>query len=166
MLIHSRAQFSSLCAKLNPILNHEKLILDHKISCDALSKLIIVNKPLLYYGAAFCTGLAGILHLMLIPNSINFINYAIFFLVSGVAQLLWVLPMIKSWGTIWYFVGIAGTAIMVGLTGYVIVSILFDPSTGRGGIIEMAIATEIFQIAYVVVTAIILHRERKLRMVK
>jgi hypothetical protein len=26
---------------------------------------------------------------------------------------------------------------MVGLTGYVIVSILFDPITGRGGIIEM-----------------------------
>ena len=36
---------------------------------------------------------------------------------------------------------------MVGLTGYVIVSILYDPITGRGGIIEMAIATEIFQIS-------------------
>jgi hypothetical protein len=34
---------------------------------------------------------------------------------------------------------------MVGLTGYVIVSILYVPITGRGGIIEMAIATELFQ---------------------
>jgi hypothetical protein len=82
------------------------------------------------------------------------------------AQLFWVLPMIKRWGEIWYFIGIAGTAIMVGLTGYVIVSILYDPLTGRGGIIEMAAATEIFQITYIVLTAIILHKERKLRSVK
>jgi hypothetical protein len=74
--------------------------------------------------------------------------------------------MIKRWGEIWYSIGIAGTAIMVGLTGYVIVSILYDPITGRGGIIEMAIATEIFQITYVVLTVIILHRERRLRLVK
>jgi hypothetical protein len=74
--------------------------------------------------------------------------------------------MIKRWGEIWYSVGIAGTAIMVGLTGYVIVSILYDPITGRGGIIEMAIATEIFQITYVVLTVIILHMERRLRLVK
>jgi hypothetical protein len=134
--------------------------------CDPLSKLIIVNKPLMYYGAAFCTGLAGILHLMLIPNSINFINYATFFLVSGMAQLFWVLPMIKRWGKIWYFIGIAGTTIMVGLTGYVIVSILFDPIAGRGGIIVLAIATELFQISYVVLTATILRWQRKLRMVK
>jgi hypothetical protein len=82
------------------------------------------------------------------------------------AQLFWVLPMIKRWGKIWYSIGIVGTAIMVGLTGYVIVSILYDPITGRGGIIEMAIATEIFQITYVVLTVIILHRERRLRLVK
>ena len=61
---------------------------------------------------------------------------------------------------------IAGTAIMVGLTGYVIVSILYDPITGRGGIIGMAIATEIFQITYVVLTLIILHTERRLRLVE
>jgi hypothetical protein len=103
---------------------------------------------------------------MLIPNSINFINYAIFFLVSGMAQLFWALPMIKRWGEIWYLIGIAGTAIMVGLTGYVIVSILYDPMTGRGGIIEMAIATELFQLTYVVLTTIILYRERKLRIIK
>jgi hypothetical protein len=82
------------------------------------------------------------------------------------AQLFWVLPMMKRWGMIWYFIGIAGTAIMVGLTGYVIVSIYFDPITGRGGIIELAIATEFFQISYVVLTAMILLGERKLNMVK
>jgi hypothetical protein len=67
---------------------------------------------------------------------------------------------------IWYLIGIAGTTIMVGLTGYVIVSILFDPITGQGGIIELAIATELFQITYVVLTVMILLGERKLYMVK
>ena len=61
---------------------------------------------------------------------------------------------------------ISGTAIMVGLTGYVIVSILYDPITGRGGIIEMAIATEISQITYDVLTLIILHTERRIRLVE
>jgi hypothetical protein len=82
------------------------------------------------------------------------------------AQLFWALPMIKRWGEIWYLIGIAGTAIMVGLTGYVIVSILYDPMTGRGGIIEMAIATELFQLTYVVLMTIILYRERKLRIIE
>jgi hypothetical protein len=123
----------------------------------------------LYYGgAAVCTGMAGILHLMLVPNAIsfNFINYAIFFLVSGIAQLFWVLPMIKRWGRIWYAIGIAGTAIMVGLTGYVIISILYNPLTGRGGISEMAIAIEVFQISYVVITVIIISKERRPRMMQ
>jgi hypothetical protein len=123
----------------------------------------------LYYGgAAVCTGMAGILHLMLVPNAIsfNFINYAIFFLVSGIAQLFWVLPMIKRWGRIWYAIGIAGTAIMVGLTGYVIISILYNPLTGRGGISEMAIAIEVFQISYVVITVIIISKERRPRVMQ
>jgi hypothetical protein len=54
------------------------------------------TKSFLYYGAAACTGIAGILHLILVPNGINFnINNAVFFLVAGIAQLFWVLPMIE-----------------------------------------------------------------------
>jgi hypothetical protein len=131
--------------------------------------LITANRSLLYYGAAaVCTGIAGILHLMLIPNAVNFnfINYAIFFVVSGIAQLFWVLPMIKRWGRIWYTIGIAGTVILVGLTGYVIIGILYNPITARGGITEMAIAIEVFQIAYIVITVIIISKERRLRMME
>jgi hypothetical protein len=64
--------------------------------------------------------------------------------VAGIAQLFWVLPMIKRWGRKWYAIGIAGTVILVGLTGYVIISILYNPISGRGGISEMAIAIEVF----------------------
>jgi hypothetical protein len=122
--------------------------------------LITTNKALLYYGAAVCTGIAGILHLVIVPNAINSnINNATLFLVAGIAQIFWVLPMIKRWGKIWYAMGIAGTVVLIGI--WVITRIPDNPITGRGGpISEMAIAVEVFQIAYIVITTMILVRER------
>jgi hypothetical protein len=115
---------------------------------------------LLYYGAAICTGIAGILHLVLVPNAIDSnINNATLFLVGGIAQIFWVLPMIKRWGRIWYAVGIVGTVILIGL--WVITRIPDNPITGRGGPInERAIAVEIFQIAYVAITVLIMVKEK------
>ena len=115
---------------------------------------------MLYYGAAICTGIAGILHLVLVPNAIDSnINNATLFLVGGIAQIFWVLPMIKRWGRIWYAVGIAGTVILIGL--WVITRIPDNPITGRGGPInERAIAVEVFQIAYVAITVFIMAKER------
>jgi len=68
----------------------------------------------LYYAAAATTAIAGILHLILVPNVIGSnVNTAIFFLVAGIAQLFWVVPMIKKWGKIWYYIGIAGTVVLI-----------------------------------------------------
>ena len=129
---------------------------------------MITNRKLLYYEAAACTGIAGILHLILVSNAINSnINNAIFFLVAGIAQLFWVLPMIKRWGRIWYAIGITGTVILIGI--WVITRIPDNPITSRGGpVSEMAIATEVFQIAYIVITAVIIAKERvgKPKMIK
>ena len=67
--------------------------------------------------------------------------------------------MIKRWGRIWYAVGIVGTVILVGL--WVITRIPDNPITGRGGPInERAIAEEVFQIAYVAITVLIMAKER------
>jgi hypothetical protein len=67
--------------------------------------------------------------------------------------------MIKRWGKVWYAVGIAGTVILIGL--WVITRIEDNPITGRGGpISERAIAVEVFQIAYVAITALIMAKER------
>ena len=69
-----------------------------------------MKEALLYYATAGTTAIAGILHLLLVPNIIGFnVNSAIFFLVSGIAQIFWVLPMVKRWGKMWYYIGIAGT---------------------------------------------------------
>jgi hypothetical protein len=115
------------------------------------------NRTLLYLGAAACTGIAGILHLMFVPNSIAAgVQYTVFFLISGLAQLFWVLPMIKRWGRIWNIIGLAGTVVLVGLTGYVVIESIGNPQSTPPGVAEMAIAIEIFQISYVIITAIII----------
>lgn len=119
--------------------------------------MTITKRSLLYLGAAVCTGIAGILHLMLVSSSINsHLEYATFFLVSGVAQIFWVLPMVKKWGRIWYIIGIAGTIVLVGLTGYVIANIVENPESAPPGISEMAVAIEVFQVSYVIMTGIII----------
>jgi hypothetical protein len=118
-----------------------------------------MKEALLYYAAAGTTAIAGILHLLLVPNIISFnVNSAIFFLVSGIAQIFWVLPMVKRWGKMWYYIGIAGTIILIIM--WAITRMPGNPITGRGGpISDMAIAIEVFQIAYVIITAIIIARE-------
>jgi hypothetical protein len=115
----------------------------------------------LYVAAAATTSMAGILHLSLVPNMIGFnINSTIFFLVAGIAQLFWVLSMIKRWGKIWYYIGIAGTIILIIM--WAMTRMPGNPITGRGGPInDMGITIEVFQIAYIVLTAIIIVKESR-----
>jgi hypothetical protein len=114
-----------------------------------------------YYIAAATTAIAGILHLMLVPNIIGRnLNSGIFFIISGVAQIFWVIPMLKRWGKTWYYIGIAGTIILIII--WAITRMPGNPITGRGGpISDMAIAVEIFQVAYIIMTVIIIAKERR-----
>jgi hypothetical protein len=116
---------------------------------------------ILYYAAAATTAIAGILHLILVPNIIGRnLNSGTFFIVSGIAQIFWVIPMLKRWGRTWYFIGIGGTIILIIM--WAITRIPGNSITGRGGpISEMGIAVEIFQIAYIIITAIIILKERR-----
>lgn len=81
------------------------------------NKQASVNSSLLYYfyAAASTTGIAGILHLRIfsmgLDRGINEIG--IFFLVSGVIRLFWVIPMIRHWGGSWYYVGLVGTGVLI-----------------------------------------------------
>ena len=122
----------------------------------------MVKIGLYYYAAAAAaTAIAGILHLALVPNIIGFnMNSAIFFIVAGLAQLFWVVPMIKRWGRIWYYTGIAGNIILIIM--WAMTRVPGNPITGRGGpISEMAVAIEVFQIAYIVLAGIIIAKESK-----
>jgi|SRR5689334_2576113 hypothetical protein len=68
-----------------------------------------------YIVAAATTAIAGILHLIWASSIIGKAPPAIsiFFIVSGLAQVFWALPMIKRWSRKWYYIGLAGTVILV-----------------------------------------------------
>jgi hypothetical protein len=120
---------------------------------------MIMGNGALYYTTAATTALAGILHLILVPDIIGRnLNSGVFFIIAGIAQIFWVIPMLKRWGRIWYYIGIAGTIVLIIM--WVMTRAPGNPITGRAGpISEMAIAIEVFQIAYVMITAIIIKKE-------
>jgi hypothetical protein len=118
----------------------------------------------LYYAAAATTAIAGILHLIQASNVLGFsLNFFIFFIVAGIAQLFWVVPMIRKWGRVWYYVGIGGTIVLIAL--YAITRMPGNPITGRGGPISpMALAIEVFQVAFIGLSiAIIVYEVKRKR---
>lgn len=117
----------------------------------------------LYVAAAATTAIAGVLHLMLGPNNLNSnINQGILFIVGGIAQVFWIIPMIRRWGTPWYAIGIGGTIVFMAL--WIITRMPGNPITGRGGPAgnPIAITIEVFQAAFIgLAAAIIIHEHRK-----
>jgi hypothetical protein len=117
-----------------------------------------------YIAAAATTAIAGILHLIWASSIIGKapLAFSIFFIISGVAQVYWALPMIKQWGRIWYYIGIAGTAVLVIL--YAVTRVPNPLTGGRPAPTnEIGITITIFEVAYIVITAIILVRERRIK---
>ena len=112
------------------------------------------KKNILFYAAAATTGIAGIIHLVMgIPS--NNLNSQILFVVGGIAQIFWVVPMIRKWGPVWYSVGLGGTIIFILI--WVITRIPDNFITGRGGrISDNGILTEVFQVAFVAIVIAIL----------
>jgi hypothetical protein len=115
----------------------------------------------LYYAAAATTAIAGILHLIMVPNILNFNAHgAILFIVGGIAQVFWALPMARKWGRVWYGVGIGGTLVLIGI--WITTRIPGNPITGRGGMVnEMGVAVEAMEWAFVGLAAGIIFYESK-----
>jgi hypothetical protein len=117
----------------------------------------------LYVAAAAATAIAGLLHLMIGPNSLNFnINSGILFIVGGIAQVFWIMPMIRRWGIPWYAIGIVGTIVFMAL--WIITRMPDNPITGRAGPAgdPISITIEVFQAAFIgLAAAIIIYELRK-----
>jgi hypothetical protein len=116
----------------------------------------------LYVAAAAATAIAGLLHLMMGPNSLNFnVNQGILFIVGGIAQVFWIIPMIRRWGMPWYVIGIAGTIVFMAL--WIITRMPDNPITGRAGPAgnPVAITIEVFQAAFIGLAAAIIIYEHK-----
>jgi magnesium-transporting ATPase (P-type) len=122
---------------------------------------MVVQIKALYYAAAATTAIAGILHLIQASNSLGFnLNFVIFFIVTGIAQLFWVVPTIRRWGRPWYYVGIGGTIVLIIL--FAITRMPGNPITGRGfPISPMALAIEVFQAAFIGLSVAIIVYEMK-----
>ena len=127
---------------------------------DLIEKLV-AKINVLYYASAATTAIAGILHLIQASNVLGFsLNFFIFFIVAGIAQLFWVVPIIRRWGRPWYYVGIGGTIVLIIL--FAITRIPDNPITGRGGpIMPMALAIEVSEAAFIGLTAAIIIYESK-----
>jgi hypothetical protein len=117
----------------------------------------------LYIAAAVSTAIAGLLHLMMGPNSLNFnVNQGILFIVGGIAQVFWIIPMIRRWGIPWYAIGIVGTIVFMAL--WIITRMPDNPITGRAGPAgnPIAITIEVFQAVFIgLAAAIIIYEHRK-----
>ena len=95
------------------------------------------NYQYLFLAAAVAIAISGIVHLYMPishPRMLGNMPVATFFLASGIAQLFWVLPMIKRWGRVWYYIGIAGNVGFIVL--YVITRFPGNPINGRGGDVD------------------------------
>jgi hypothetical protein len=125
------------------------------------------NYQYLFIAAAVATAIAGIAHLYMPlshPRMLGNIPIATFFLGSGIAQLFWVIPMIRRWGRIWYYIGIAGNIAFIIL--YVVTRLPGNPVTGRGGDVDAIDMTcELAQVAYIAITAVILAKQRSIKVV-
>ncbi len=86
-------------------------------------------------------------------------NTGIFFLACEIVQLFWVIPMIRRWGRPWYVAGIVGTIALIVLYG---MTRIHNPITSRAlSINYIGIETEVFQIAFIIIAAIIIARETR-----
>jgi hypothetical protein len=61
----------------------------------------LMSNSSLFYAAAVSTAIAGILHLIFASNVIGSnIPSGTFFIVTGITQIFWALPMVRRWGQI------------------------------------------------------------------
>ena len=114
----------------------------------------MINKSL-FYAAAASTFIAGVLHLAIVPMFFMQMpkDITIFFIVSGLAQIFWVIPVIKGWIKPWYYVGIGGTIILI------IMYLIAIPGSGHP-VSQLDIAIELFQIAFIILCSTIIAKNR------
>lgn len=123
-----------------------------------LTTLMNMNRTMksLVYGAGASTLIAGVLHLALVPMYFNQMtpDVIIFFIGSGLAQLFWIIPTVKRWIFPWYYIGIGGTIILI------IMWIIAIPGSGYPiGVMDVAI--EVSQIAFVILSVIVIKKNRE-----
>lgn len=126
-------------------------------------KAFLIENHVLFYIAAATTMIAGILHLMMIGPSLKPLNFPMellpytdgLFLISGLAQIFWVIPMALNWNTRWFYAGLIGT---IALTSLIALTRIPNEITGIAlqDKNPMALLTEVMQTTYILTTLTII----------
>ena len=149
----------------------KKLIRSKKIERkkEASAKTILVEKHILFYLAAATTMAAGVLHLAMIGPSLKPFNFPMellpytdgLFLISGLAQIFWALPMALRWNRRWFYAGLIGTLALTSL-----IALTRIPNEITGVALQdknpMALLIEVMQTTYIVTTLTIILNNKRL----
>jgi uncharacterized membrane protein YuzA (DUF378 family) len=113
------------------------------------------TNKLIVYAAAASTFIAGVLHLAIVPMFFTLmpLNVTVFFIIAGLAQVFWVIPVIKKWSKTWYYVGIGGTIVLI------IMFIIAVPARGLP-ISELEVAIVLAQIGFIILYSILIPKNR------
>ena len=116
----------------------------------------LLDNKVLRYTTSLCTFLAGVLHIALIPLFFTLltIDVIVFFIVSGLAQMFWVIPVIKKWSKFWYYVGIGGTIILI------IMYVIAVPGSGYP-VNELGASIVLFQISFIILYSMIMIKYKR-----
>ncbi len=116
----------------------------------------MTNIKKLCYSAAVTTFITGILHLTFVPNLIGFSGYtSLFFFITGIAQLFWVVPILKKWSNIWYYAGMGGTFILMAL--WLITRVPNNRKLNRAlPVNDIGIVIEVLQTAFIILCGLII----------
>jgi hypothetical protein len=126
------------------------------------------NIDVIFYISAFATIGGGIMHLLMLGSALKPVNFPMqllpytdgLFIISGIMQIFWCIPMIKRLGINWYYIGLVGT---IGLSLLLLMTRIPNGITNLP--LEdknpMALLTEVFQFLFIAVTTIIIINERQ-----
>ena len=114
----------------------------------------------LAFVAAATTVISGLIHVLMGTFSEpGEEGQALFFLIGGVLQIFWALPVIKGWDKLWQYVGIGGTALLIILW---LVTHIHGLSHGRG-LGGMTLVLETSQIAFIGLCIVLLNIRSRVR---
>lgn len=148
---------------LSKIPHYQRLYKFTSYRYQVSNNLIIV----IFYVTAFSTLSGGILHLLMIGPTLKPVNFPMdmlpytdgLFIVSGILQIFWVIPMIMRWGYKWYLTGLIGT---IGLSVLLLITRIPNGITGLP--LEdrnpMALLTELSQFVYIGSTLMVIMHSR------
>jgi hypothetical protein len=81
-----------------------------------MSQIVSKDRKILVFSlvTAAATVIAGIMHLQMVPGSISHNpGEGILFLVGGLVQIFWAMPVVKQWGKVWQIIGLVGTGVFI-----------------------------------------------------